>query len=937
MITLIYRLLFILCLTLNVLPAQAVDRGPQGVVRVGIFPFEPFNFMDANEVAQGLYPDLLREIVKNENWSVKFVPGSWAEGLKRLQKGEIDLILSVAYSPERAEVMDFNFESVAELWGQVFFKPNSKFKNINNLEGHRVAIMRKDISGSNFIATTEKLDVHCEIVEFPTHAKVFAAVQEGNVDAGVAPQHFGLRHAREFNLVGSSIMFSPFSIYFASKKGTQHELLSLIDAHLSRWEKEQNSFYYERLDYWLGNRSPKTIIPTWLIYASIFGTVSILAFAGFSLILKRTVNRRTRELQESEERMRLFFERQIVGMAITTAEKGWVKVNDRLLQMLGYSRDELACRTWEQLTHPEDIATDLAQFNRLLSGEIEEYSLEKRFIRKNGSAILTNLSVGCVRHTDSSVNFIVALVDDITERKQAEEELSKQKKLFETMFNTIPSGVIITNTNREIQLANKGMESTFGYNPNELLGKTTEMFYANQDHYQHTGVVVFGKKAQKQGDQYITYYRNKKGLVFPGETFGAKLFDEDGRWLGNLGIMRDITERIRQEDERIMLQKQLSHAQKMESIGALAGGIAHDFNNILGAVLGYAEMVQDDCPAGSTMRGHIDQVIKASHRAKELVKQILAFSRQTETEEKTLQPALIIKEAMKMFRASLPATIDIQQNIDPEVGQILADPTQIHQIVTNLCTNAFHAMEETGGTLTISLKNQELTHTDLFSEPEVQPGLFVHMSVSDTGSGIAPEVMKKIFDPYFTTKEVGKGTGMGLAIIHGIVKRSGGFVSCQSSPEEGTTFHVYLPINANTVSGETATEPVDLIQPGNERILFIDDEEMLAEMAKSMLERLGYNVTIKTNSIEALKTLQNQPDQFDLVITDQTMPGMTGSDLASRILQIRAGMPIILCTGFSNQISEEKARICGIKGFAMKPLAKIDLAALIRKVLDQQK
>jgi CheY-like chemotaxis protein len=219
----------------------------------------------------------------------------------------------------------------------------------------------------------------------------------------------------------------------------------------------------------------------------------------------------------------------------------------------------------------------------------------------------------------------------------------------------------------------------------------------------------------------------------------------------------------------------------------------------------------------------------------------------------------------------------------------------------------------------------------------VHPGLFMQMSVSDTGSGIAQELMDKIFDPYFTTKEVGKGTGMGLAIIHGIVKRSGGFVSCQSTPGEGTTFHVYLPLHTETALPGAETEYPDLVQLGNERILFIDDEEMLAEMGKTMLERLGYRVTARTNSIEALQTIQNQPDYFDLVITDQTMPGMTGSDLARCILQIRPGMPIILCTGFSNLISEEKARNYGIKGFAMKPLAKKDLAALIRKVLDGEK
>ncbi len=392
--------------------------------------------------------------------------------------------------------------------------------------------------------------------------------------------------------------------------------------------------------------------------------------------------------------------------------------------------------------------------------------------------------------------------------------------------------------------------------------------------------------------------------------------------------LRNTRDLLREKD------RQLFQAQKMEAIGILAGGIAHDFNNILGAILGYAEMVQEDCPTGSTMRNDIDRVVEASHRAKELVKQILAFSRQAETEEIVLQPALIIKEAIKMLRASLPTTIDIQQNIDPETGLILADPTQIHQIITNLCTNAFHAMEETGGTLNISLKNKELTLADLVSEPHVQPGHFVEISVGDTGPGIAPEIMDKIFDPFFTTKEVGKGTGMGLAIIHGIAKKHGGFVSCKSSPGEGTTFHVYLPSPSDTASPEAETTPLELSQTGIERILFIDDEEMLAEMGKTMLERLGYRVTVETNSIEALKIIQSQPDRFDLVITDQTMPGMTGSDFARRILQIRPGLPIILCTGFSNQISEEKARIYGIKGFAMKPLSKKDLATLIRKVLD---
>jgi signal transduction histidine kinase/ActR/RegA family two-component response regulator len=431
-----------------------------------------------------------------------------------------------------------------------------------------------------------------------------------------------------------------------------------------------------------------------------------------------------------------------------------------------------------------------------------------------------------------------------------------------------------------------------------------------------------------------SWQRRRDGQIRLLEWWCKSYKNEQGEVTGGLSTARDITERNQAEEEKKHMQTQLQQAQKMEAIGTLAGGIAHDFNNILGAILGYAEMVQEDSPPGSIVRKDIDQVVKASYRAKDLVKQILAFSRQDKTDQIPLQPGIIIKEALKMLRPSLPSTIDIQQDIDLEAGLILADPTQIHQVMVNLCTNAFHAMEETGGTLTISLKKKTLSPNDLANEPRVQPGNFVQLSIGDTGPGIVPEIQAKMFDPYFTTKEVGKGTGMGLAIIHGIAKSYKGFVTCHSGLGEGTVFHVYLPVIADPTLFEIETAHREIDQLGHERILFIDDEEILVEMGQAMLERLGYRVTVRRNSIEALNTFQNQPDQFDLVITDQTMPDMTGSDLARRMLQIRPGMPIILCTGYSSLITEEKAKIFGIKGFAMKPLAKKDIAALIREVLD---
>jgi len=408
------------------------------------------------------------------------------------------------------------------------------------------------------------------------------------------------------------------------------------------------------------------------------------------------------------------------------------------------------------------------------------------------------------------------------------------------------------------------------------------------------------------------------------------------RLRGETNSLREANEQLIQEQKkRSRLEQELIQAQKMEAIGTLAGGIAHDFNNILSAILGYAELAEEDCPPGSPVANDLDEVIQAANRARDLVKQILAFSRQAETEKIPLQPSVIIKEIIKLLRSSLPVTIDIRQDIDEDTGFILADPTQIHQIVMNLCTNAYHSMEETGGTLSFSLKKKIFSQADLIDVPHVQPGNFVQLSIEDSGKGIAPEIRERIFDPYFTTKETGKGTGMGLAIVHGIVKSYGGFITYSTQLGKGTVFDIALPSQKDHNVAET--EPFELIPVGTERILLIDDENVLVKMGQATLEKLGYRVTVRTSSLEALTTFKNQPDAFDLVITDQTMPGMTGIDLAREMLQIRPNLPIILCTGYSNLVSAENARSMGIREFAQKPLTRKDIAGIIRKVLDTGK
>lgn len=526
------------------------------------------------------------------------------------------------------------------------------------------------------------------------------------------------------------------------------------------------------------------------------------------------------------------------------------------------------------------------------------------------------------------------IISDITERKQAEEALQASEEDLRESQRIAHVGSWRLDLASNQVVWSKELYKMYGLDPRRPPPPYTEHHKLfTPDSWEKLAVAL-----QRTMDTGIPYDLELETLRADGGrgwmwVHGMAVLDGKGNSIGLRGVAQDISEWKRVQEEKKKLSAQLQQAQKMEAIGTLAGGIAHDFNNILGAIIGYAELAIDDCPPGSALVEDARQILRAGNRAKDLVKQILAFSRQAKVNHIPLRPEVVIKEAVKLLRASLPATISIRQDIDTDCGVILADPTQLHQIIMNLCTNAFHAMEVDGGVLTISLKGKALTQDDLQAKVHMQPGEYVQISVRDTGVGIAPDIRERIFDPYFTTKGVGKGTGMGLAMVHGIVRSYGGYIVCDSRPGEGTVFHVTLPVAEAPDIQEMQADTLN--SGGKEHILLVDDEQMLAELGKAMLERLGYRVTARTSSLEALATFQNQPDDFDLLLTDQTMPGMTGIDLARRLLQLRPLLPVILCTGYSTQISEEKARSLGIRGFAMKPLAKQDIAGHIRRVLDE--
>ena len=522
--------------------------------------------------------------------------------------------------------------------------------------------------------------------------------------------------------------------------------------------------------------------------------------------------------------------------------------------------------------------------------------------------------------------FILAYVYNLQRIKRL---FFQAKENWEESFDTIDDAITIHQRDGRIVQANRAANQVFGP---LLLDFLTQRGIALCRTYQA---------------HRIPNNRKIKGGVDTQEVFNPQLgrhleikslprVDTGGRFKGMVQVVRDISEKKKSELEHRELQTQLITAQKMEAIGTLAGGIAHDFNNILAAVMGHTELSLRDIPDSSPLKRRLTHVLNACLRAKELVHQILTFSRQHKMPgpPQPVQVGLIIKETLKLLRSTLPSTIQIQTHIDSNRAVLIA-PTQMHQIMMNLCTNAKHAMEENGGVLTVALSDVTLPptpdsgHRDL----DLPLGSYVKLTIKDTGHGMAPDTLKRIFDPYFTTKEKGVGTGLGLATVHGIVKNHGGTILVESSPESGSSFHVYLP-HATAAQHPSRRTPSQLLPRGCERILLIDDEDELVIVGKDMLQHLGYQVVTATSGLEGLAIFREKPKQFDIVLTDMTMPDMTGDKLSAQLIKIRPDIPVILCTGYSEKIDAAEARKIGIKAFVLKPLTLDQLAQTVREILD---
>jgi PAS domain S-box-containing protein len=504
---------------------------------------------------------------------------------------------------------------------------------------------------------------------------------------------------------------------------------------------------------------------------------------------------------------------------------------------------------------------------------------------------------------------------DVTARKETEEALLKTQFAIDRAADALlwiqPDGRIVEVNDAACRL--------LGYPRGELLSMCIDQIDPMERDWDSAWSELASKGSITMESNHVT----KEGRLIPVEVVSNYLDYRGKEYI--CAFVRDITERKE-------LESQLLQSQKLETIGTLAGGIAHDFNNILGPILGYTDMLLADQPEGSPMTADLEHIMRAANRAKDLVRQILLFSRGGVHDRKPVLIQLIVNEALKLLEATLPPTIEIRRQIDPDCGAVLADPSQVHQVLLNLCTNAQHAMRDKVGKLTVSLSEFEADGDFVRTLAGMKPGRYVKMTVSDTGHGIDAASIERIFEPFFSTKHVGEGTGLGLSVAHGIVVRHGGAITVDSTLGRGTTFHVYLP----RAEREESPVDVDVLQRASceESVLYVEDRDEVASVGRTMMERLGYNVTVALTGMDALELFRANPDRFDVVVTDQTMPGMTGAELASELLEIRPELPIVLMTGYSEAITADSARRMGIRGFLRKPIVTRELAVTLRQAID---
>ena len=925
--TAIYRFLIVFILVCFLIVSHfEVSIADDPKILVGVLENWPPQYTVNTKTKQpdGFAVEIMNEISRKTNHQIEYKTyRTWTNLIKSLKNREIDVIPNVGITTEREQF--FNFTVPVETAILLFFKrkASTEIKNVDNLKDRSVSVV--ETNKGRYLLEEKNWK---NITIYKSLEEALMSLLSGNTDALVYSdpplttvlEKHGLDDRIES--FGSPLLEIKRGICThkddkALSKSLNKAVLSLLDSNkykeiYSKWHGKKKSFWTTRLI---------------VLSMSVLLLIVVVSMVVWHFISLAMINK---TLKKAEKRYRSLFENMNAGFVLfESVQNGH-----------GIPVDLIIIDANEGFEHTTGLEIKNIRGKRLTKVLPGIENDEADWVGTYGMVALTGKPRQFEQGSELlgyyySINAYQAgpkkcavTFTDITDRKKAEIERERLLMAIEQTEDI----VIITAPDGKIQYVNPAFETVTGYNREEALSQNLRMLKSDkQDKAIYSDLWETITNGQSWKGRIVN--KRKDGSLFTDESMISPVKDDDGNILNFVAVKRDITEQIRVNEEKASLEAQLVQAQKMESIGSLAGGIAHDFNNILSSILGFSELVKEDLSDDDTeINDNISEVIIAAHRAKELVQHILTFSRHSDVDKKMLLIAPLIKETIKLLKATLPASIEIRTFIESADVTVIGDSAQFHQIIMNLCTNASYAMEKNGGILTIVLEKITLAKTDIIEYPDLEQGIFYKLTISDTGQGISKKNINQIFDPFFTTKERGEGTGMGLSVVHGVVKEMNGIVTVKSKPGKGTSFHILLPAQKNRRTHDIFTEE-KTIERNEGRILFVDDDNSILRMADKKLKKAGYTMTVMNNSFEALELFKSSPKAFDVIITDLDMPNMDGIELANQILLENESIPIILCTGFSKGLTKEFLSEAGIHSILMKPVIMSELIKTINSVL----
>lgn len=900
--------------------------------------YPPYEYTSEKGQPAGFNIDMIRAVATIMGLEITIQSGVWSDIRRDMDAGRIDIQSGLFYSKERDKKLDFSTPFI-KLSYSLFVKKSSGIKTLENVRGKRIIVLKNDF-GHNFVA---KHDLTDHVITATTLSDIFTLIGQGEGDGAVLSRLQGLDYiyshqVRDIEVVGAP--FKPKKYCFAVGEGNT-DLLAVLNEGLILVNR--NGTYDSIYNKWFGPREQKSLLKR-LLQIFMWGLLPMGALLAGSLYwswaLNRKIQLRTMDLQTERD-----YSAGIINNAQTMicgiSPKGKTTfINPAVRKITGYGIEQVIGKDWWKTIHPSDFSPEVEELIRRFGKQENFMDFEMKMTTPQNTRKSISWSGFTIYDPAGNPEEIICFGNDITQIKRVQEELLESKRKLSVLINNLPGMTYRSLNDRErtMEFVSKGCVALTGYT-------VTDFVFGNKIDYNDLIHPDDRDEVRKKIAQTLLLkkafqieYRIQTGLNQEKwvEENGIGIVSDLNRVISIEGFITDITDRKLGEIKQTALEAQLQQSQKMEALGALSSGIAHDFNNILGVIIGYSQiMTMFDKVEDERFKKRVEQILKASHRGRDLVQQILAFSRKADGKHQTVWLKSLVEEALTFLKASLPPTVIIKKRIKANNAAVFADPSQIYQIIMNLCTNAIQAMGEGGGVLSAGVEFLEDIDENLVQVYNLDPGRYVCITIRDTGPGISPEIQKKMFEPFFTTKKVGEGTGMGLAVVHGIVKNLGGCIQVISSPDNGCKFEILIPAYDSKKNFPDAQEAMNL-PTGEGHVLVVDDEPDLVIVTTEILEALGYTVTGCTDSKKALGLFSRYPFRFDLVLTDQIMPDITGIQLTGKMLELRSDTPVVLCSGMSRTVNEEGAKKAGAKAFLKKPLSPYDLSHTLARLLDPE-